>query len=489
MSAKEIRVTPHYYDHVLTQDYQVVIQVGGRFSGKSHNEEIRLVSNLGSKDNYKLLVIEDLETGMSDGFHAGLYARIHDFEHTAAYTPQSRVAHIKNTINGNEALFRGYATEQQRLNVKKLVEVTEILVEEGEWMDYTSFVGLLQQLRGGHEKDRRLTILMNPVNPDCFVNEMFIEAPPDVVKLRFSDGRPKVFEKHIITEFEYDGQQIKQKVVVLVVLSTHHDNPFLTLDQRASIEQLKDTDPELYKQLGEAKFIRPTGTYFKEFTYGSHVVEPFVIPDHWTRYRAIDYGLDMLACLWIAVSPTNYAYVYKELHEPDLIISEASKRIREVNGTDNIRYTYAPPDLQSRTKDTGRSIWDTFHAHGVIFYKSSNARVQGWLSVKEAIKLVDSRDLHTGAPIKLAKMQIFSNCSTLIKHLPAIQRSEKDPNDCATEPHDITHICDALRYFTVMRYNYNEIEKDKPRTTAEQFFGTKDTSNNNSFVSNSINEW
>ena len=250
MRNKEIKVTEHYYDHVLTQNYSVVIQIGGRFSGKSHNEEVRLVGNLASKENYKLLVIEDLETGMADGFHSGLYARINDFEHTDAYTPQSRVAHIKNTINGNEVLFRGYATEQQRLNVKKLVEITEIIVEEGEWLDYESFIGLLQQLRGGKEEDRRLTILMNPVNPDCFVNEMFIETPPDYVKVRFADGRPKVFEKHITTKFTLEGVEVEQTVVVLIVLSTHFDNPFLSLEQRATIEQLKETDPEKYMQLG-----------------------------------------------------------------------------------------------------------------------------------------------------------------------------------------------------------------------------------------------
>lgn len=449
---KEIKVTPHYYDHVLTQQYQVVIQIGGRFSGKSHNEEIRLVSNLGSKKDYKLLVIEDLETGMADGFHAGLYSRIRDFEHDAAYTPQSRVAHIKNTINGNEALFRGYATDQQRLNVKKMVEITEILVEEGEWMDYESFIGLLQQLRGGEEKDRRLTILMNPVNPNCFVNAMFIETQPDVVKLRFADGRPKVFEKHIKTKFELDGEQIEQTVVVLVVLSTHYDNPYLTLDQRASIEQLRDTDPELYMQLGEAKFIRPSGTYFKEFNYGIHVIEPFLIPDNWTRYRSIDYGLDMLAVLWYAINPQGDVFVYKELHEPDRIISEAAKRIKEVNGGDVIRHTYAPGDLWSRTKDTGRTIEDTFRENGVLLTKSSNARIQGWLAVKEAIKVIDQRNVHTGETYKTSRVRIFNNCTNLIKNLPSVLRDEKNPNDVATQPHDITHICDSFRAYIVTKY-------------------------------------
>ena len=451
---KNIEVTPLYFDHVLDNDYQVVVQVGGRFSGKSHNEEIRLVSNLGSKEDYKLLVIEDLETGMSEGFHAGLYDRVRDFEHESAYTPESKVAHIRNTINGNTAQFRGYSTEQQKLNVKKLSGITEILVEEGEWMNYDDFMSLFQQLRGGRPEDRKLTILMNPVNPDCFVNEYLIETPPDkIIEYFKGTKRPKVFERHITTSFELDGKTVTQKIVVLVVLSTHYDNNFLTLEQRASIEQYKETDPDKYLQLGEARFIRPSGTYFSEFKREIHVVEPFVIPNTWTRYRALDYGLDMLACLWFAVSPSNEVYCYKELHEPELIISEAAARIKEVNGNDKIYHTYAPSDLNSRTKDSGVKISETFSKNGVHFRETSNKRAQGSLAVKEALKVVTKRNIHTGEPELTSNLRIFNNCTNLIKYLPQILKDEKDANCYAEKPHHLTHIIDALRYYCVTRYN------------------------------------
>lgn len=257
---KEIKLTPFYYDNVLGSTHQVDILIGGRFSGKTQNKQIENIASLGSKESYKLLVIEDLETGMADGYYAGLRERISEFEHEPAYNPKSRTAYIKNLINGNEALFKGYATEQQRLNVKKLTGITEIVVEEAEWIDYESFVGLLQQLRGGKEEDRKLTLLMNPVNPECFVNEEFILKPPNRV-LEYFEGtdRPKVFEHDIRTEFEVNGEAVESIITVLVVLSTYRDNPFLTHEQIASIEQLKTKDPDKYAQLGEAKFIQPKG--------------------------------------------------------------------------------------------------------------------------------------------------------------------------------------------------------------------------------------
>ena len=351
----EITFTPLYYDHVLDCKYKVVVLVGGRLSGKTQNDQNKNGINLNNKKNYKLLVIEDLETGMADGYHAGLRDAIDRLQHTDLYNERSRTAFIKNKINKNQVLFRGYATEQQRLNVKKLTGITEIVVEEGEWMDYDAFIALLQQLRGGEEEDRKLTILMNPVRPECFVNQMFIETPPDRV-IEYFEGtqRPKVFERHIITEFELKGKIVKRSIVVLIVLSTHFDNPFLTLDQRASIEQLKESDPDKYLQLGEARFIRPCGTFFKEFKVETHVIEPFVIPVHWQRFRVSDYGLDMEATLWIAIDERGKGYVYKESYVPDLIISEAAKEILKINGKDEITVHYAPPDLWNRRQETGR---------------------------------------------------------------------------------------------------------------------------------------
>lgn len=459
---KEIKVTPLYFDYVLNQPYKVIIQVGGRFSSKSYNSEIEMAMNLASKPNYKLLVIEDLEGGLTKGYYAGLKHKIELFEQDKAYNMTRSPVQIKNNINGNIAMFGGYATEQQKKAVKAIDQVTEIVVEEGEWLAYTDFVALMHQLRGGSPEDRRLTVLMNPVNPNCFVNEMFIETEPDKVIAYFpGTNRPKVFEKNIVTEFEYEGKTIMDTTKVLIVLSTHHDNPYLTIDQRASIEKLRETDPELYLQLGEARFIRSTDTYFKEFKREIHVVEPFIIPPHWTRYRSIDYGLDKLAVLWYAVSPQNEVYVYKELHESDHIVSKACERIHAVNGNDKIRCTYAPSDLQSRQKDTGTSITELFSKSGVQLTMTNNRRVQGWLSVKEAIKVFDTKNIETGEVIKTSSLKIFSNCTYLIKYLPQVLRDEKDPNDVADTPHELTHICDSLRYYCVTRYNTFE-EEVKP---------------------------
>jgi PBSX family phage terminase large subunit len=468
---KEIKLTPFYYDHVLAQQYKVIIQVGGRFSSKSYNSEIEMAGNLASKERYKLLVIEDLEGGLTKGYYAGLKDKIEQFGQDRAYSMTKSPAQITNLINKNVALFSGYATDQQKKAVKAIDQVTEIIVEEGEWLVYDDFVSLLHQLRGGRSEDRRLNILMNPVNPNCFVNEMFIETSPDRIIAYFpGTNRPKVFEKNIETTFEYEGQTVTDITKVLIALSTHHDNPFLTIDQRASIEVLKETDYDKYLQLGEARFIRSSSVYFPEFKRETHVIEPFVISSDWRRYRVIDYGLDMLACYWIATDTSNKAYVYKELYQSNLIISEAAKAIRSMTlDSENIYQTIAPPDLWNRRQETGKSAAELFQNNGLYLQQADNNRLQGWLNLKEWLKPYDDEQL-----IKTANLVIFSNCVNLIRCLSQILRDEKEPNDCATEPHELTHSCDAIRYWIAGR-PVSTVIKSNPRSI-ETYIELKPTS-------------
>jgi len=449
---KEIKVTPFYFDNVLAKQYKVIIQIGGRFSSKSYNSQIELAGNLMSKKNYTLLVIEDLETNMKDGYYAGLKDKIEQFEHESAYNMTKSPVEITNNLNKNKALFKGYSSDQQKKAVKALDQITEILVEEGEWLRYDDFVGLLHQLRGGDPKDRKLSILMNPVDDECFVNQMFIQEPPDKVIEYFPNSRrPKVFEKNIVTTFEFEGKTVTDITTVLIVLSTHHDNNYLTLAQRATIEKLRETDPEKYKQLGEARFIRPGGAHFKEFSEEIHVCKSFEIPAHWDRYSTIDYGLDMLAGLWIAVDERGKGYVYKDTNEPDLIIKKAASKLHEINNNERLAIRYGPGDLWNRRQETGKSVYDWFVEHRWYMVKSDRDRANGAMAMKEWLNPYMTKDIVTGEEYMTADLQIFDTCTLLIKHLKAVLTDEKDPNKYANEPHGITHNLDALRYFCIMR--------------------------------------
>lgn len=477
----EVEVLPIYFDYVLDKSYPVIIMVGGRNSGKSFFMEQLAVMNLNNKKDYRLLVVEDVETNIGEGVKNGIEQRAEEFGLEKFFTGTKVPAEITHRVTGNKVIFKGYHSDAQQKQVKSLNEVTAVWYEEGENITYKQFKALRMQLRGGNEKDRQLFITMNPIISDGYINDEFFQIPPDKVYEWFGDGRPKVFERIISVDIENDNAEVEVvSLKCLVVVSTYKDNKYLTPEQKADIEELKRTDPEMYEMLGEGKFVKPSGTYFKEFSRGVHVIEPFVLPDNWQRFRFMDYGLDMLAHYWAAIDTQGNAYIYKELYESDLIISEAAKRIKEMTN-ERIKFTYAPPDLWNRRQETGKSATELYRENGVMLTKASNDRVQGWLNVKEWLKPFGTRDEQTGKEITTARIKIFENCVNLIRTLPQLQRDEKDPNDVATDPHELTHAPDALRYFCSMhirpsteqerqqkQYNFN-FEKPKP----DAFVGAK----------------
>lgn len=220
------------------------------------------------------------------------------------------------------------------------------------------------------------------------------------------------------------------------------DNPFLMEADPGYAERMKNMPHDVYMALREGNWDYYVGQYFTEFKRETHVVEPFEIPDYWRRYVAIDYGLDMLAAYWIAVDEADNAVAYREVYEPNLIIPEAAKRLREANGDEYISAWFAPKDLWNRRQETGQSAADIFAEEGVYLDQVSNGRVHGWYELKRRLQPV--RDEFG---VVKPRLRFFSTCTNLIRTLPALQHDEKRPNDCATEPHEITHAPDAIRYF------------------------------------------
>lgn len=185
------------------------------------------------------------------------------------------------------------------------------------------------------------------------------------------------------------------------------------------------------------------GQFFTEFKRDIHVIEPFEIPKDWYIYFVMDYGLDKLAGYWIAVDYNNNAYVFREVYESNLLVSQARDKIKEM--TNEPIYLYlAPPDLWNRHKETGKSTADIFEEGDITLYKTNNDRIQGWLQMKEWLKpYKDEQGCMT------AKLKIFNTCKNLIRCLPQVQHDEKRVGDIANEPHELTHSVDAIRGFCV----------------------------------------
>jgi len=246
-----------------------------------------------------------------------------------------------------------------------------------------------------------------------------------------------------------------------------YDNTVLMKNDPSYVKRLENLPENEKKAFLYGDWDIFEGQYFSEFKREIHVIEPFVLPEHWQRFRFLDYGLDMLAAYWAAIDTQGNAFIYKEIYESDLIISEAAKRIKDMTN-EAVKMTYAPPDLWNRRQDTGKSAADLFRENGVILVKAKNERIQGWLNLKEWLKPYETRDEQTGETIATARLKIFSNVSNLIRTLPQLQRDEKDPNDVASEPHELTHGPDALRYFCSMRTRPSVKEEKAEEPTKQE---------------------
>jgi phage terminase large subunit len=237
-----------------------------------------------------------------------------------------------------------------------------------------------------------------------------------------------------------------------------YDNDVLMKTNPEYVTALENLPEDMRKAMLYGDWNVFEGQFFQEFNSVFHVVQPFEIPNNWELYRTIDYGLDMCACYMIAQSPDNHFYVIDEIYEKDLIVSKAAEKILEMenkwlrpdlNPGRTLRLGVAPPDLWNRHAETGKSAADIFYENGVNWVKGNNDRINGWLALKEMIKLVESKNPNTGEETTDCQLKIFNTCTNLIRTLPQLQHDELKANDVAKQPHEITHAGDALRIFAL----------------------------------------
>ena len=277
------------------------------------------------------------------------------------------------------------------------------------------------------------------------------------VKERFIDiGEPnKIHECKLET-----GETVTR----IFIPSLVQDNKFMLTYDPDYIKRLDNLPEKERKALKYGDWDIYDGMFFPEFKRSLHVIEPFKIDEHWDRYIALDYGLDMFAVLFIAIDTKGKAYIYNEIHKSDLIVSEACQTLKSYMRGNKFKHIFAPPDLWNRNRDTGKSTAEVFMQNGVVLTQAGNNRESGWLAVKEWLKVRKVRHEQTGELIEVSDISIFSNCLNLIRCLPQLQHDEKNPNDVATEPHEITHITDALRYFCVSRVSPSKAPIKKQNT-------------------------
>jgi len=268
------------------------------------------------------------------------------------------------------------------------------------------------------------------------------------VKATFIDGVVPLTKRLMDKK---DGGMLRQYIPARL-----DDNP--TMDEGYADKLSGLGNESLVRAMLDGDWEIVAGAYFTEFSRDRHVVKPFSIPLHWTRYRAFDWGsAKPFACYWIAVSdgsipkyPHGALIVYREYYgmkegEPntglkmpaDKVALEIKKKDQRET-TEGMGWGVADPAIFS--EDGGPSIAESMRKEGVKWRKADNKRKAGWEQVR--IRLNGDDD---GLPL----LFVFETCVHLIRTLPALQHDDHDPEDVDSDQED--HGPDALRYGCMAR--------------------------------------
>lgn len=197
------------------------------------------------------------------------------------------------------------------------------------------------------------------------------------------------------------------------------DNPYLTRDDPAYADRLRGLGADhLVRAMLEGDWNLIAGQAYEKLRPEIHSLEPFVIPVHWGRYRAVDWGSSKPFSIgwWAVVGEDCYVRDAQGIVEDDVggakkLRAGALVRYREwygwngkadegvrmeaadvargiVKRSGDEKYGYTVADSAMWAVDGGPSIAETFLRHGVPMRKASKgpgSRHVGYVEVRGRI--------------------------------------------------------------------------------------------------------
>ncbi len=241
--------------------------------------------------------------------------------------------------------------------------------------------------------------------------------------------------------------------------ATLFDNPYLSEDgmYEANLSSLPEHQR---KQLLEGDWDVNEGAAFPEWNRNIHVVEPFHIPENWTRFRSCDYGYGSNSgVLWFSVSPDEQLIVYRELYTHQVTAVDLADMILEQEQGEKMRYGVLDSSLWHNRGDTGPSLAEQMIQRGCRWRPADRSKGSRVASKNELHRRLQV-DEFTEAP----RIVFFNTCLNTIGQLPSLPLDKKNPEDVDTNAED--HLYDALRYGIMSRPRSNLWDYHSDRTVS-----------------------
>ena len=226
---------------------------------------------------------------------------------------------------------------------------------------------------------------------------------------------------------------------------------------------------EKRKALKDGRWDIFAGAQFSEWNPLIHVVEPFLIPDHWHRWRGADDGFaSPAACIWLSQDPDSKQIVaFNELYRAGMTGPTYADRVKDIDRRQLFDLVPSLRETEAFQRDQQRYTFPDENLTGILdsgaFASNGQSDVSrgdqmnragcGW---KESLKGPGSRRLRVKrlhdllAPMKHDPMKrpgfvvMKGLCPNLIRTIPALPKDPKDAEDVDTDAED--HAFDGLTY-------------------------------------------
>lgn len=169
------------------------------------------------------------------------------------------------------------------------------------------------------------------------------------------------------------------------------------------------------------------GQFFGEIRREVHLIKPFLIPHHWNRFGAYDFGFNHPAAFgWFACDEDGNVYLYRELIRPQMRIDQFAHEIKKHDDTERLYPIVAGHDCWAKkvvmNETSPPTIAEEFSKHGIMLKKANIDRIQGASQVRNYLAW-------QGRPNQKPRFYIFDTCQLSYESLVRMLHDPNKPED------------------------------------------------------------
>lgn len=418
--------TPNEKQLLALQDKHRYLAYGGaRGGGKSWFVQTKTIILCLRWPGIRVLIVRKTCAEVINNHAIFLQEKLHGI---AKYNKSEKVFRFGN----GSTITLAYCANDSHLDQFQGVQYDVVFIDEATQLREEWIKKIIMCNRGVNEFPKKMVFTMNPGGPShSYFKRLFVDR-------RFNENEDPE-EYHFLQALVTDNRALLQA-------------------QPDYLKQLDTLVGKLYDAWRWGRWDVFEGMVFEEFSdrpehyddgIGTHVINPFRIPESWSVWRSMDWGYSHpFSVHWTAINHEDPGrmYVIRELYgctgEPDVGVKWDPARVAQ----EIINIEASDPNLKGRhimgvadpaiwgTQGT-ESIANHMERAGVYFQRGNHDRLNGLMQVHWRLSFDED-----GRP----RMYIFKTCRHLIRTLPLLQYSETNVEDVDTSLED--HAYDEIRY-------------------------------------------